>query len=105
MENSELPGKLVDTLPNQVQAYRLFLSTGELVFYQVSSRGELSRNYLVHPIVPSQVIEDEKAKRLLTKTLKNVDSLVKSVSQVVTTHKGTLLVAGVVTAIVRFFTL
>ncbi|MBD0261823.1 MAG: hypothetical protein ICV78_03600 [Tolypothrix sp. Co-bin9] len=103
MEKGEYPGKLADTLPNKVQAYYLFLSTGEMVCYQANGQYEALRKYFVHLIVPSEVIENEKSKRLLTKTLTNVNGLVKSVSQVVTTHKVTLLAAGVVTAIVRFF--
>jgi len=104
MENGEFPGKLAGRLPNEVQAYYLFLSTGEMVCYQANGQYEALTKYFVHLIVPSEFIENQKSKRVLTKTLGNINNLVKSVNQVVGTHKATLLAVGVITAIVRFFT-
>lgn len=104
MENGNLPGKLPNTLYNEVKAYCVFLSTGDLVFYQMSSQSKDLRKYFVHLLVPSEEIDKLKAKRLLTKTLSNANELVTSVNQVVKTHKATLLLISVVSAIIRFFT-
>ncbi len=103
MEKGEFPGKLAGRLPKQTQAYYLFLSTGEMVCYQANSQYETIRKYFVHLIVPSEVIENEKSKRLVTKTLGNANNLITSVGQVLKTHQTAFTIVGLITAIVRFF--
>lgn len=103
MENGEFPGKLADNLGDGINAYRLYLKTGELVIYQVTSQDKVPRKYFILPLAPADEIEAQKAKRLLTKTLTHASKVASSISDTVKAHQGTILLLGAVTAIVRFF--
>jgi hypothetical protein len=106
--NEKLPGKIVASsrISNKM-VYYTSLSTGEVVFYEVthpqSSNSNNDSTYCsIHFIVPKHQVDELERKSAISTVCKNINAFTAPVRQFLLANKIAFFVVGAVTALIEY---
>ncbi|BBD63635.1 hypothetical protein NIES2109_65100 (plasmid) [Nostoc sp. HK-01] len=106
----EFPGRLVkSSFVSNKELFYISLSTGELVYYEVtppymSSTPNDSFTYCsIHFIVPKHLVDEFERKTILSSIRKNIDAFTAPVRQFLIANKVVFFICGGIFALIEYF--